>query len=263
MTPNILPDGPTLHRHTAPSEPVKTLVTGPDAFATVLLCIAVDAFGPECLHDPADPTRGPWHPATFRAMLAQHVGAPVPDLTLDKLMAAVVVVTTDLFFADVHRFISLANVLAGSEFSPEQFDKADAAECAWAITEALILSPPDPDEKEPFCDDVRRYVGAVLKDEGFVSPPDVLRIAIDGDDADRVRYTFADDPAAFAAIRRGQAAKAAEIETVIRDALTALATQLHSLALQNGSTAELEKGIARALTGTNPARQTGPEFVLD
>lgn len=263
MTPNILPVGTTLTKLINPSLVAKRLLTEPDTFATVLLTIAVDVFGTDCLHDPDDPGRGPWHPATFRSMLTEHFGVAIPNLSIDKLMAAVTIVTTDMFFKNVDRFIALANVLAGSEFSPEQFDKADTAECAWAITEALILDPPDSDDHEPFCDDIRRYLGAVLRDEGYISPPDVLKIAIEGDFSDRVRYNFSDDPVMFSGIYKAQQDKTKEIEGVIHDSLILLAEQLQSLRLQNGSTAELEKNIRGMLKKTEPANVTGPEHVFD
>ena len=44
------------------------------------------------------------------------------------------------------------------------------------ITESLLLEPHD--NPEPFCDEIRYYIGHMLKEEGFTSPPDVLRIAM-------------------------------------------------------------------------------------
>lgn len=246
-----------------PSLVVKKLLTDPDTFATVMLMIALDTFGMECLHDKDEPERGPWHAATFRSMLTQHFGVTIPQLNMDKLMAAVTLLTTDLFFTNVDRFIALANVFAGSEFSPRIFDKADTAECAWAITEALILDPPDHENPEPFCEDIRRYIGAVLRDEGFVKPPDILRIAIEGDFSERVRFTFADDPAMFSAIYKNQQEKTEEIKGVIRDSLELLAEQLEALSLQNGNTKTLSDSIRKTLQSTEAKAETGPEYVLN
>ena len=58
-----------------------------------------------------------------------------------------------------------ANVLAGSEFDPETFDPADSAECAWAVTEALLLSPPDERDTQPvFSDEIRKYIQEMQED---------------------------------------------------------------------------------------------------
>lgn len=152
---------------------IRRLLESPDTFGTILLVLCVDTW-PECLGDKDDPTRGPWHPATFRAELEQHFGAKVPPGNIDKLMAAVTIVTTDLFFTNVRSFIPLANVLAGDEFDPRVWEPADVVECAWGITEALLLDPPDNDNPEPFSDEIRYYIGAVLKEEGFVDRKSVV-----------------------------------------------------------------------------------------
>jgi hypothetical protein len=151
--------------------------------------------------------------------------------------------------------VALANVLAGDEFDPSVFDPADSAECAWAITEALLLSPPDDDDPEPFSPEVRTYVGKVLRDEGYVTPPDVLKIALDGDFAEHVRYSFADDPEMFSGIHDVQAGKTQEIESVIREGLSELLDQLKALPLQHGSVAELEKMMQKILGGGHGGAQ--------
>ncbi len=231
---------------------VQHLLRDPDTFATTMLVIAVEAFGPECLYDRDDPDRGPWHPTTFRTMLEEKFGCQLPKANLDKLMAAVTVVTTDLFFGSVMSFIPLANILAGDEFDPDTWEKADAVECAWAITEALLLDPPDGDNPEPFSDEVRTYVGMVLRDEGYVTPPDVLKIAIDGDFSDKVRYNFSDDPEMFEGIYSVQRGKTEEVESILRENLLGLSQQLEALPVREGSTDEILKRIGQMLKLNEP-----------
>lgn len=246
-----------------PADRIRAVLTDPDTYGTTLLVWCVETWGTKCLHDPEEPERGPWHPATFRSMLEETFGVRLPPGNLDKLMAAVSVVTSDDFFRRADRFVVLANVLAGDHFDPDEFEKADAVECAWAITEALLLAPPDDNNPEPFSDDVRHYVGFVLRDEGYVTPPDVLRIAIDADFSSKVRYGFADDPEMFEAINGLQREKTAEVESAVRDGLTDLLTQLKALPLQSGNVAELEKRIGATLKAKEPDEETGPEHVLD
>lgn len=246
----------------SPTEQVRKLLESPDAFGTVLLTLCLDLWGDECLRDRDDPDRGPWHPTVFRDELEARYGVKLPKANLDKLMAAVTVVTTDLFFRDAAAFVTLANVLAGDEFDPGVWEKADAVECAWAITEALLLDPPDEGNPEPFSDEIRHYVGAVLRDEGFVTPPDVLRIALDSDFAAKVEYDFADDPEMFEGIYAVQRDKAADVESVLRGQLTELAAQLEALPLADGDTAELRERIGKMLKLNEPAEVTGPEGVL-
>lgn len=235
-----------------PGPAAKALLANPDAFGTALLVLCLDAFGPECLHDPDDPDRGPWHPTTFRAELERHFGATLAEGNLARLVAAVTVVTTDLFWKNAAAFVTLANILAGDDFNPGVWDKADSAECAWAVTEALLLDPPDKDDPEPFSAEVRHYIGAVLRDEGYVTPPDVLRVALGADFAGKVRYEYADDPQMFEAVYSTQQAKTAEIEEVLRDQLLALREQLLSLPLGEGDVSELAGRIAGLLKLNEP-----------
>jgi hypothetical protein len=260
---NIMPPAQAKNKRPGnAAERMRGLLEDPDTFGSVILVIAVDTFGMECLGSADDADRGPWHASTFRADLEQHFGVKMPQCNVDKLMAAVTVVTTDLFFKDAHAFVQLANVLAGDEFDPGTWEKADAVECAWAVTEALILDPPDRDDPEPFSDEVRYYIGAVLKDEGYVQPPDVLKIALDGDFAGKVNYDFADDPEMFQSIYAVQQGKADEVEAVLRESLLDLKTQLNALTLQNGNTVELEKRIEGMLKLNEPEQPEGPESLI-
>jgi hypothetical protein len=225
------------------------ILVSPDAYATTLLVLCLDAFGH--IPDPEDPKRAAfwsWHPATVRQELKERFGVEVPWHNLDRIMAAVAVVTTDAFFKDEDRFVKLANILAGDGFDPSAFEPADAAECAWAVTEALLLSPPD-DDPEPFSDGVRRYIGFVLREEGYVVPPDVLRIALDADWSDQVNYDWSDDPVMFGAVYDTQTAKKDEVEAVVREGLREMLEQIASLPLENGSAREIEERLAALATG--------------
>lgn len=214
---------------------VRALLESPETYATVLLVWALDTFGPECLE---------WHPQTLRMEIENDFKVRLPKANFDKLLAAIAILTTDSFFKDVAKFIQLANVLAGDDFEPGEFEPADCAECAWAVTEALLLVPPDEEDQEPFNEEIRRYIGHVLKDEGFVRPPDILRIALDGDSSAMVDGLYGRDSELHAEIVATQKAKSDEIENIVRQGLSELVSQLKSLPLQNGSTNELTQKIS-------------------
>ena len=214
---------------------VRSILTG-ETYGTVLLVLFADEFGLEALH---------WHPMTIAEALSESWNVQIPQVNLDKLMAAVTIVTTDLFFKSVTRFIDLCNVLSGDSFDPAVFNPADSSECAWGCTEALLLDPPDREDPEPFNDEIRYYITEVLKEEGFVSAPDILKIAIGADFSAKVSYDFADDPELFSAIYSVQSDRTKEIEDMIRENLLELFSQLKALPLKNGDSSAIEQRLAQ------------------
>lgn len=230
-----------------PAGVVAEMLTSDATYATVLLVWAVDRLGFN--PDSRQPNVFEWTAQTIREEVRKDTGVTLPGRNLDRLLAAVEVVTTDAFFKNVARFVQLANVLAGGDFSPDEFDPADSLECAWAVTEGLLLWPPDDEDPEPFCDDIRHYIGHVLREEGYVTPPDVLRIALGADFSGRVKYDFADDPELFGAIYDVQQDKTREVEAVIGGGLRDLLAQLTALRLGEGSTDEIAERIRRTLRG--------------
>lgn len=219
---------------------VRDMLTGEGTFATTLLVWALDCYGPEVLT---------WHPETIRMELADDFHVEPTRANMDRVMAGVAVVTTDAFFKDPARFIQLCNILSGDEFDPTEFDAADAAECAWGITEALLLRPPEEDEPEPFSDEVRAYVGAVLREEGFVTAPDVLAIALDANWSDKVQFEFADDPEMQSAIYKTQADRADEITALVKEGLASLIRQIQALPLRNGTAEAIFKRVSATQIG--------------
>lgn len=226
-------------------ERTRTVLTNPDVHGTTLLAWFLDQFGGKAME---------WHPLAIRAEVNHALGAVLPDLNFDRLMAAIAVMTTDLFFQDARRFTMLANILCGGPLIQDVFEPPDAVECAWAVTESLLLSPPEEHEADNyFSPEVRAFIGGVLREEGFVSPPDVLRIASDADFKDRVTYEFSDDPAMFQAVFQGQQSKAAEVDTAVKDGLRSLLAQLKALPFQGKTILDLEQKVQLDL-GTTTGR---------
>lgn len=223
---------------------VRKLLTSEGTFATTLLVLACDLY--VTAETPLKDVLA-WSPHTFRMELEQDFGVTLEPHTVSKLMAAVAIVTTNYFFVSLDRFLKLANVLAGGDFDPSSFIPADAVECAWAITEALLLDPPDQDNPEPFTDEIRHYVGAVLREEGFVRPPDILKIALDADWSAQVSYDFAGDPDMFSGIYAVQTEKTEEVTRALQHGLLELLGQLKALPVRQGSTDELEGRIAQMI----------------
>lgn len=236
---NLLLDQPfqrTYQRKPNPRKFIQQMLTSEDTYATVLLVFFVDRYGMEALD---------WHPGAIKLQLQQDFGVQLSKSTLDRLMAAIAVVTTNAFFRDTPQFIELCNVLAGDDFDPTVFEPADSAEMAWAVAEAMLLFPPE--DPMPFSDEIRGYVGKVLKDEGYVRPPKILRFATDADFVEQIKYDFTSDPEMFQAIYKNQSEKADEIDVLVMDNLQELLTQLTSLPLHNGDTSQIKDRIRAGL----------------
>jgi len=220
-----------------PLAAVQPLLRDPERpYATTLLVLALDCFGKECLD---------WHPETMQLEMKDSFGVYLPKENLDKLYAGITLLTTDYFYQSVSRFIDLANVLAGDDFDPEVFNPADVDECSWAVAEALLLSPPEPDEPQPFCTDIQQYIAYVLREEAFAKPPSILRVAVAPDLPDKLQYDYGttDDPDMFSATYQRNAEKADQVDQMVLENLYELFQQLQGLPLQNGKT----QGLLEAL----------------
>ena len=211
------------------------LILSVDAFATPLLVLCVDRFGWEMFGSAESPQ--PWSPETIRLEIQDSFQVAIPDYNLDKIMAAIAILVTDDFFRSCPRFIQLCNILSGDTFDPTTFDVATCPEMAWGITEALLLEPADTDE--PFSEDIRRYVGHMLKEEGYVNPPDVLKIAItEGGQSDPLAV-WADEPDFYQAAFEVQQERTTDITDMLKENMIELFNQLQKLPLNEGSTKEL------------------------
>ena len=207
----------------------KKMLTDPGIYATTVVTLVIDDYGTEALS---------WSPETLRMELQSDYDIELPGFVLDKLAVATMLLTTDEFFKRLSRFVTVCNVLSGSSLNTNVVDLADAAECAWGITEALILAPPD--EDEPFTEEIRRYVGKTLDWEGIKNPPDLLRIAIRDTATGLPDYEgMLSDPDLFDASFDEQLERSNEIETMLRENLIELTEQLAVLPLKTGDTSQL------------------------
>lgn len=210
-----------------------------ESFATPLLLIVLDMYGPDALT---------WTPETIRIELEEDLGIKIPKVTLDKIMAAVTIVTTNYFFKDVTRFIELCNVLSGDDFQPDEFDPADVQEVLWGITEASLLWPPDGEgQEDSFSPEIKEYLAQVLKETGVLKPFNVLRLAFDGDQSTRVNADWADDPEMYTAIYESQQQRQDEMEREHYENLRALRQQLQILQLENGTIDQVVQSLDQLL----------------
>lgn len=224
----------------------RALLLAEETYAFVLLCLVLDAYPPAGTDDPEDQGVLGWSPQNIRMQLEKDFALKLPQITLDKIMAAIEVLTSNRFYKDVRTFLDVCNIFAGDEFDPTTFNPADPGEVLWGVTEACVIYPPnqDPEDTE-FSEEVRGYIGETLQTEGITDPPDVLRLGLRSDVANRIRSEYADDPEMYAAIWQEQQGKQSELADMLRRNLAEMAMQLQLLHLEHGKTEAVLAQLAK------------------
>ncbi len=235
-----------LSKPVAPKAAQRALLLSEESFATPLFLLVMDAYGPEALD---------WSPETIRMELEDDFHLKLPKVSLDKIMAAITIVTTNFFYKDVARFVQLCNILAGDDFNSDIFDPADAEEMLIAITEAILLWPPDDDpEDTEFSPEIREYISQVLGQQGILKPFDVLRLAFSKDESSKVDADYADDPEMYSAIYESQQTKTDQLRAVYLENMTALTQQLRLLPLRSGTTEHVVRQLQSMVERAGVAR---------
>ena len=224
---------------TNPKVVTRTLLMEESTYATVLLLILLDTYGPEALQ---------WAPETISLELKDDYAVNITKQTLDKIMAAIAIVTTNYFYKDVLKFIELANILSGDDAEPNEFDPATAGEVLWGLSESFLLWPPEKDdnpEDTQFSPEVTEYMVQVLQDEGYMSAPDLL--ALSGHDTSNfVRDTWSDDPEMYQAIYEMQQQKVEDLKASLQDNFKELFVQLKLLPVKSGNKEDIMRKITNA-----------------
>lgn len=216
-----------------PRTPIQKVLTDPSSFATTMIVALIDWYGTEFMD---------WAPETIMMQTEEDFNFSWNSTLFDRLMAGIAIVKTDRFYKSLPDFIELCNILSGSPATPGVFDPADAAECAWGITEAMLLWPPDNDA--PFTEEIRAYIGKMVEMEGIIVPPDILRLGLSDDDKrSKVHNDYQDDPEMFSAIWGVEQDKTDDINSLVLDRLSALLGQLGALKLKNGTTEDVVKNM--------------------
>lgn len=227
------------------SPSLRNIWTAPDAFATSLLLAFADTYCPITEENGVrkmDTTAFQWHPGAILLEIESDFDVALAQPIYDRLMTAIAIVTTDNFYKSLPDFIHYCNVLAGDSYDPRYWNPAEALEVAWAINEVLLLDPPE--EDDPFVPEITAYIGKVLDDEGIVTPPDVLRIAVRDDVGGKVHAAVGDDPAMASNVYQLEASRTEDLNNAIRQTMEALTAQLAALPLRQGSAQEILKNLS-------------------
>jgi hypothetical protein len=216
---------------------LKRVLLSPDSTVTLLTAVYADEFGFEALN---------WHPAAAILEAEQAAGAPLNQRQADRLLCGLSLLTSDAFYVSLPDFVFLANVLGGHPPPPGVFDVADAEECALAIAEAALLSPPE-DAAAPFAPEIVDYVAYVLRQEGLLHPPAVLDRVTGGiGQLGQSLHDWADDPVMYSAAASSQKERADAISTAAVGRVRDVVRQLEAFPFRSGDAAGLSSRLGQA-----------------
>jgi hypothetical protein len=134
----------------------KQFLLDPEVYGTAVLAIAINEFGTECLD---------WDPNALELELTTLCRNEIPDATMDRLMAAISILTTDDFFRDIYAFSALCNALNRGVISGDMWIPADLDDVLWAVTEVRMLLGEGYSDTN-YSDNINKYVGILLQREG-------------------------------------------------------------------------------------------------
>jgi hypothetical protein len=217
----------------------RELLRSEDTFATTLFLLIADKFGIECFE---------WLPTSLAMECEDTWQVQVPQKNIGKMMAAISIATSNLFYVSVPSFVNTCNALYGyADF--ESFDPADSEEIMMGITEALLIWPPD-DPTKSFSSEIQTYIKSVLQSEGNESPAGILRSILGKEAIGTFASDMADDPTMFSAVYESQQGRHNALQESYYASVRQLSEELRGLPLQNGKTDEVIAQLERVVEMT-------------
>ena len=213
----------------------KEVFLSPDSFGTTLLIAAIDSFGIECLS---------WEPETLEMEIKTTFDIDIPEANLDRLQAAMSILTSNLFYVSLEAFNVTCNSLNFSKVDGKTFIPADIEDIMWGITEATLLLGVDANKNE-FSRDIRLYVGKVLESEGILDPPSILRFADMRQFDTSTLQEVADMPDLSSLFSASLADTKLELDSWALQRVNDLFSQIGEMILDNGSKEDFGKMVER------------------
>jgi hypothetical protein len=159
------------------------ILKDPEIFATTALALMFDEFGTEVTE---------WDPDVLGIEIREAFSVEPSDALLDRLLAAMAVLSSNSFFVDVKAFTTICNSLNRGVVMSDTWVPADLDDILWAVTEVRFLMGEYYSE-EDYSHDVKRYVGVMLQQQGIRKIPSVLSFAEVDDTVTEVYDAYSGD----------------------------------------------------------------------
>lgn len=129
--------------------------------AIALLALVTNKYGTECYE---------WEPQILKSELENDFSIKLSDLQSDKIQAAIVVLTTELYEDQYEVFETCSHLLNNQEDTFEDVTPLEAEEIISALAHAQLILEGQEDRLN-FSDEVNAYVGHIFYEYGFCTSP--------------------------------------------------------------------------------------------
>lgn len=121
-----------------------------------------------------------YEPALLRDQIEKDYDLKLSQLQVDKLQAAMAVMTTDSFYEDWRVFEATCHVFCNEPIDTELVNPLEAEDIAVGLAEVTMIKNDVNDDKDHliFDDEIRVYAGKVFYDYGFCKAPKIFPTAI-------------------------------------------------------------------------------------
>ena len=215
----------------------------PDAFGTALVAILVDNYGTEIFDVDAE---------VIADTVAADFNCKPLDDNMDKAMSLILVITTDHFWHTWESFHLVCDALTGNGADMHTWSPLSPEEMAWGITEAMVNDPAEQPKKDPvdgappkpasrFSEEVRRYMGVLLQEQGVNTATGMLADAVFVNAVN----TMPTDPVMHKAYVSRKEGITAEVDEFVHRRLAALIFQLKKLPLRHRDQKAWQRFLAK------------------
>jgi hypothetical protein len=137
----------------------------------ILLGVVLKKYGMECLE---------YEPALLRDQIEKDYELSLTQLQIDKLQAAMAVMTTDSFYTDWRVFEATCHLFHDEPIDTTLVNPLDAEDIAIGLAEATMIKNDTIEDADElvFDDEVRAYAGRIFYEYGLCKAPKIFPTAI-------------------------------------------------------------------------------------
>ena len=220
----------------------------PSSFGTTLLIALIDSYGTECIQ---------WEPETLRKQVEEDLDINLPGSTMDRIMAAMSVLASDMFFVSIEGFNNTCESLNFGAVSGNKFIPCELDDIIWGCTEARLLLGAEEYDSADWSHDIGRYTGLQLSLEGVTKAPSIIGFAeFAPEELDNKDMLLADDQLMAATYQSRQTDVVRELDREAISKMQGLLQQVSSMQLEEGQTEQV-KTLLADITGTLTETQNG------